>query len=422
MNEEFDRCLPESEENPPDLSMKRRGLPDDFSEEERAFVRELDSFFAIDKEDIPPYFVQTLLASEDLRFQPVDPEFEKRTCARVFHQLGLHHPANLPRQLELYHQPEPRRRQPHSRRSPARTPANVLAISRSFIAAVACMLILITALSTNTAFTSSLSPLLLGEHGGRWLPSKSAPLGYFSSSILVDCSVVPCSDSGADKVNQLDLSDTQMQLQFPVYEPLQIPKNYVQKGAYLYQGLDQRLADGPALELNYDKSVASEVPQDAGRITIYEFKPKEMALLTIRFGATTHQIEIDPRKPSAIFVDGRWLDNGSIAPWVYNERSALIYGQDGVVFWITQSNGVGSEALDTLHSLATSLQIFGVVHVMHMGNSFGDVTPFNDGTPLLFADDAIYVNSQDGPSLSIFDAEAPLSLLHLPGSMLAARR
>lgn len=411
MSEDFDRCLPDSEENLSYLPRKRRGIPDDFSEEERAFVRELDSFFAIDKEDMPPYFVQTLLASEDLRFQPVDPEFEKRTCTRVF------------RRLELSHQPEPCRPLRHSHRSSARTPANVLAMSRSFMAtAVACMLILITVLSTNTAFTSSLSPLLTGEHGGKWLPSKSAPLRYFSPSILVDCSVLACSDSGADKVSQLDLSDTQMQLEFPVYEPLQMPKNYVQKGAYLYQGLDQRLADGPALELNYDKSVASGVPQDAGRITIYEFKPKEMVFQTIRFGATTHQIKIDPRRPSAIFVDGRWMDNKSIMPWVYNGRSALIYEQDGVVFWITQSNSVDSKALDSLHSLASSLQIFGVIHVMHMGNSFGSINLSADGGPLWLADDIIYTNSPDGPYLSIFDANAPSTLLHLPGSMLAPRR
>src|SRR5439155_9349013 len=70
-------------------STKGKELPADFSEEDRAFVQELNALFTLDEEELPPYFVQTLLEADDPRFQIVGPGFEQKTIARVFRRLKL---------------------------------------------------------------------------------------------------------------------------------------------------------------------------------------------------------------------------------------------------------------------------------------------------------------------------------------------
>src|SRR5437764_3770096 len=84
---EFDKQPNRWRENLSSLSTP--GLPDDFSDEDMAFVQELDSLFAIDEEELPPYFVQTLLDAEEPRFQAVEHGFEQKTQARVFRRLKL---------------------------------------------------------------------------------------------------------------------------------------------------------------------------------------------------------------------------------------------------------------------------------------------------------------------------------------------
>src|SRR5579863_8093808 len=59
-------------------------VPTDFTDEEIVFAQELDELYAPDQEILPPYFVQTLLESDDPRFQPVERGFEHKTRVRVF--------------------------------------------------------------------------------------------------------------------------------------------------------------------------------------------------------------------------------------------------------------------------------------------------------------------------------------------------
>src|SRR5258706_6957594 len=85
---EFDAQMNSGEE---DLasSCQKPGLPPDFSEEDLAFAQELNALFSPEEEELPPYFVQTLLQAEDPRFRPVEHGFEKKTSVRVFHSLKL---------------------------------------------------------------------------------------------------------------------------------------------------------------------------------------------------------------------------------------------------------------------------------------------------------------------------------------------
>src|SRR5947209_6879731 len=70
-------------------SLSTQGLPDDFSDEDLAFAQELDTLFALDEEELPPYFVQTLLDSEESHFQPIEHGVEHKTQARVFRRFIL---------------------------------------------------------------------------------------------------------------------------------------------------------------------------------------------------------------------------------------------------------------------------------------------------------------------------------------------
>src|SRR5260370_175109 len=79
------------------LQKEEHSIPADFGEEDLAFVEELNALFSPEEEELPPYFAQTLLESEDPRFYPVEPDFEKKTSVRVFRDLKLRRP--------LYHNP-----------------------------------------------------------------------------------------------------------------------------------------------------------------------------------------------------------------------------------------------------------------------------------------------------------------------------
>ncbi|HLZ80321.1 MAG TPA: hypothetical protein VKP04_01715, partial [Ktedonobacteraceae bacterium] len=87
---EFERQLNKWKMDFSPLSMQGHDLPADFSEEDLTFAQELDELIALDQEELPPFYVQTLLDSEEPRFQPVEQGFELKTRARVFRRLKLH--------------------------------------------------------------------------------------------------------------------------------------------------------------------------------------------------------------------------------------------------------------------------------------------------------------------------------------------
>src|SRR5260221_12546929 len=75
------------------LRKQERAIPADFGEVDLAFVEELNALFSPEEEELPPYFAQTLLASEDARFSPVEPDFERITCASGFRDFMLRLPS-----------------------------------------------------------------------------------------------------------------------------------------------------------------------------------------------------------------------------------------------------------------------------------------------------------------------------------------
>src|SRR5260370_16476937 len=61
------------------FSIQGCNCPGDFTEEDQAFARELNTLFSPQEEDLPPYYLQTLLDVDDQRFEPVERGFEYKT-------------------------------------------------------------------------------------------------------------------------------------------------------------------------------------------------------------------------------------------------------------------------------------------------------------------------------------------------------
>ena len=341
---EFDTQMNSGEDDSASSSCQKPGFPPDFSEEDLTFAQELNALFSPEQEELPPYFVQTLLQAEDPRFRPVEHGFEKKTSARVFHRLKL------------------RRRLFSSHRSTGEvisTSIHGIAVNRSLLAcAAALMLVMIfTVAFTAPSFTSGVAFLLQGTRSGVY-EVQHYPHGV--NKLHPDLNEV----AALSEPQQIPLLAARQRLSFPMYWPQMVPRDYSSPSIFL-ENTGQQWADGPILDLVYNLN--NRIPDIDSQIIVREFQPREDVLQLVQEGAA-HPIEIDQYgQAKAIYVDGQWaLQDGQVLPqWAYGGRSELIYQQDGIVFWIVgnQHYGVNEKALLTI---AQSLQVFQMSHQMHM--------------------------------------------------------
>jgi hypothetical protein len=358
-------------------SIRGQALPADFSEEDIDFAQALGTLFAPEQEEIPPYFVHTLLESEDPRFQPVEPGFEQKTSARVFRRLKLR------RQLFPSH----RRSLSTVINGPARE-----VVRRPLIATAAAVVlfILVTVAFTVPSFASGLAILLHGAHSGVYQVT-SYPSGVAAPS------PAPSQKNASDTLpRQISLPGAQQLLHFPIYWPGTIPTSYALNTIYLYQGSEESWADGPVLELEYDYSVPGQASHGTGQLMIREFKPKVNVLQVVEEGAA-HPIQItSDGQAQAIYVDGQWVGRNGLSfhKWVYGGRSELIYQRDGVVFWIVGDQRDGMNK-DTLLNIADSLQLLNLSRIMHAGSPISYVTLVPGDWPGPFAGDVVIILSED---------------------------
>lgn len=322
------------------------GLPLDFSEEDLAFAQELDTLFSVNEEEVPPYFVQTLLEAEEPRFQAVESGFEQKTRARVFRRLKL--------RRQLFHYEKP-----------GFFSFSKMLPGRRFLVTTAALLLfmILTVMYTAPSFATGMEILLRGTRTGVMLVN-SYPTSVHSSRSRVQGDL-----HDPDTLPTLGLQEAIAKLHsWNLYWPKTIPDNYQLTNTYFYQEPDQSWADGPFMELDY--SLTGKVAQGTGQLAIREFKlqPNVNVLQVVQNGAA-QAIKIDANGQSpAIYVDGQWImRNKNLPVWVYGQRGELIYQKDGIVFWIVadQRDGVGK---DGLFNIANSLQPFHVNRVMHMDN------------------------------------------------------
>src|SRR6266566_4915202 len=85
---EFEEQFHSEGDNLFSLSITEPSLPADFSEEDVAFAQELSQLFSPEKEELPPFFVQTLLEAEDPRYIPLGPLRKVWRCCCMGHPLA----------------------------------------------------------------------------------------------------------------------------------------------------------------------------------------------------------------------------------------------------------------------------------------------------------------------------------------------
>ncbi len=382
------------------LLRQELGLPEDFTAEDVAFAHEMETLFSPEKEEMPPYFVQTLLEAENPRFRPVEHGLEYKTRVHVFRRLKL------------------RRRLFRSKLSPflsithhhARPQRSILALL------VACFLFVIfTVIATGPSFASGLDALFSGRHSGV-LQVKGYP-----SLVATNTKNSHSADIGNNpSPKKITLLEAQQYLNFAIQRPLSLPAPYTLNSMYLYQGIDQTWADGPALELEYSYMRQGAISHGTGQISVCEFKPEGQVLQVVQLGAA-HYLQVGrDGHTHAIYVDGQWVRVNKFShDWIYGGRSELIYEHNGVIFWIVgdQRDGITQK---TLLDVANSLQPFDM-RAVHMVGRINNVIVSSDDATWPFIDDIVYTNEPNGSSLKIVSTNFPSSTFHVTPNQTPVR-
>jgi hypothetical protein len=379
---EFDELPPEGEEELPFHSLSKPGkpIPEDFSEEDIAFAQELGALFSPDQEEVPPYFVQTLLQAESECFRPPETGFEHRTRANVFRQLELRRP--------LF--PQPRPVTPWLTRRPFA------------LLGIACLLLMLTTMAvTSTAFAAGMAYLLSGPQSGViQLSSYPTP-----TSKTLHSEQIQHSENRTIAQRKLSLLEMQQQLHFPVYWPIDLPSRYVVEKVNLYKGSERVWTDGPIIELECHYSSPGVLPHGSGKIRIWEFKPlgKGRVLQGVEIGSA-HQIKVDSSGQPGIVVNGNWKSiNKTTYVWVDNGSVELIYERNGIIFWIQgdQRDGLDKEG-KMLANIAASLQALDANRIAQHMSRYSGMTQSMDDAAWTFAghiydDDFLIVSHPDKP-------------------------
>jgi hypothetical protein len=388
---EFDGQMNREDADSSPISTNGPRLPDDFSDEDMTFAQELGTLFDVEQENLPPYFVQTLLDSENPRFQPVEQGFEHKARARVFHRLHLK-----------------RRLFGKNSFSPGAVVA-ALPARRSLMAfSMALMLfMLMTIVVTGPSFAAGMEILLSGGRIGiatiHELPLVTSPTKIQSMGDYAD------PDGGPKQISltaaQLQLSFPMNQIPFPIYKPVTpLINSYSLNSINLYQNSQQhQWMDGPFIEFVY--KLPTNLTRSTGLLTVGEFKldPSVKVLQVVKDGAAQAVDVAQNGQANAIYVDGQWvMHNNDHADWVYGQHSELIYQRDGIVFWIVgdQIDGMNENAL---LSIANSLQPVDINLAMHVGllSHLFYVNILNGDVGDSFNGDVLKVFSDVGP-LSLY--------------------
>lgn len=363
----------EEQEHNSALRATPTSLPADFSEDDLDFAQELSALFSPQDEELPPYFVQTLLAAEDPRYLPVDHRFVQKTSARVFRSLKL------------------RRRLFPTYRLSISAIADTLreAISRKVIlawTAAFVLLMMFTVAFTGPSFERGMVILLQGARSGI-LRVHHYPAHVNRPVYLVDKDAAP---------PQVSLFTAQQQLHFKMSWPRSLPANYTLSAVNIYEDTGNTWADGPILELVYSLPDTA-LSKGTGQIVIREFLPRQNVLQVVQDGAA-HAIGVDKNgNARAIYVEGEWLPRGKLAGslWSSVARRELILQQNGVVFWIAGDarDGINEKAL---WSVAQSLSPVSFIHAARVKEGTVTILQADKSSTGPFANDVLAIFSSDG--------------------------
>jgi hypothetical protein len=320
-------------------------FPEDFSEEEAAFARQMHELFAVDCEELPPLYAQTLLEGE--RFRIPNVSFEARVASQVFESLHLSPgtPPPLLKHAAASHQATGAVRRLVTRRpSPMRRLQNVVFSAHEYfrrplaIAAGAFLLCMVLMVVISApAFAQGLR-ILLGNTGVVQL--KTAP------TISTQTSKRQPTNSNTSS-SDIDFNPS-MQLFWlgPVAD------------SYVYYGTNLQpptgWSDGAIVNLQYHM-LGGNVGSGVLDIREFQVNPAYSAVLQVVEDGFATGVTLSDGDP-AVFVNGIWeqhvLDHMPTSIWQTGTRCLLIMERQGVVIWISGDprDGMNEQMMTSLAS------------------------------------------------------------------------
>lgn len=303
-------------------------FPDDFSVEEAAFASELRELFALEREELPPLYTQTLLENE--RLAVAEAGFEQKLTYRVMRRL------RLPR--------SPLFERHYLTLILSALQDSLLRISRPIAASVTSVLFMmaLTVAISSPSFAAGVR-ILLGHTGVQQVPAYPTNV---RAPIVVH----------KDAHQQIAL-DPGMPLAWLGPEA----------ASYLYQGMrlqePTEFSKGPIVEMQYSRDGHTT---GSGVLDIREFQINDRysAVLQVIQDGSQSLVKLSDTT-SAVYVDGTWVprapghhaaegdDDQILWQWQSSVRSELIFERGGVVYWIVgdQRDGMKQAELARIANL-----------------------------------------------------------------------
>ena len=265
-----------------------------FLQEDQELERELNTFFNLQGENLPPLFVQTLMSERNTWTIPAG--LEERLVYRVFRRLELPLPASH------------KQKQGPGQKPPGYHPLwhlpRALGLGATLGLALLLLVIFLPALGQEANIFIVQGQLSTTAYSG--IPRSSLALTQYLSP-----------------------RQTEESVPFSIYWLDRNPLNYTYQSLLLHMG--QPWSDGPVVELRYGHG---DPRIGYGYLVIREFRPAR--------GDTPLEV-VDPTSAqmaqlgdtSVVYVNGQWVQENGETFWQMGFQTQLLYqAPDGLVFWL----------------------------------------------------------------------------------------
>jgi len=292
-----------------------RPWPEDFTLEEQQFAEELHEYFSIEREELPPLYIETLLDSD--MCAPFEANDTRRMIYKVRNAVGL------PRKPLFVRQWAPSAWADQV--SVEKVTSAVKRASRPLVTVVA--LLIFAMLGSMYLATPSFAQglrLLFGETGAQ-------QVAHYPGHVTPETHVTASAPQGPA---------------MPLFWVGAL------NGDYIYQGMrtlpQEQYSNGNIVDLQYVLSERNQQQIGSGLLDIREFQISDSlsaVLQSVQEGSAS-KTSVDGLP--AVYVDGMWVvSQGQRMIWQTGTRSMLIFEREGVIFWIVgdQRDGLGEAQL-----------------------------------------------------------------------------
>lgn len=340
-------------------------FPEDFSPDEIAFATELRDLFSVEREELPPLYIQTLMQHEWDGLAAI--ERQQALMSIVFDRLGLpleRVGASVSASVSaLTTRPRRTRRDPHTRAPRMRSTRRMLSTTLPKLRALPVVRSLplsetphLPELPAWSALTDSAAQFVSASRA--LIATAAAVAAVMLFSVLLTTPsfaqglMLLINHTGVQQVASFPNGAHQSSL---VSGPMTAgPANILwlgpQVGDFKYQATyllkPETWSQGPIVDVRY--ALPGKTNGD-GALDIREFLVSDSysAVLQIVQEGAASQVQLNDGAP-AVFVNGMWKQNGSRMVWSMNSRSELISEQGGIVCWMVADPRDGEGVLDLI--------------------------------------------------------------------------